>query len=168
MTARKYLDQAWKGPLRPRQPRPPLIDPYADYLRIAAFPGLSVRRRWLEIAAPPGVSGCNRARHQRYRHLARILSHLRSELPGCPRGRRCSLPHSTPPVRRNVRVVGVRPMVSAVHVAICGLASAQAGLPPVGSPGSCVGLASQAALSSCQGRAMPMHLVSKRSAYRGD
>ena len=37
----------------PRQPRPRLIDPYADYLRgrIADFPGLSGRRLWREIAA---------------------------------------------------------------------------------------------------------------------
>ena len=61
-TVRKYLDQGMESArYGPRQPRPRLIDPYADYLRgrIAAFPGLSGRRLWREIAAlgyPGGYS----------------------------------------------------------------------------------------------------------------
>lgn len=52
-TVRKYL----RGGLQsarygPRQPRPRLLDPYERYLRerIAAWPGLSGRRLWREIA----------------------------------------------------------------------------------------------------------------------
>ena len=45
-------------PVRARQPRPRLLDPYTDHLsqRIAAFPGLSGRRLWREIAGL-GYSG---------------------------------------------------------------------------------------------------------------
>ena len=52
-TVRKYLKQGLQTPrYGPRQPRPRLLDPYEGYLRerIAAYPGLSARRLWREIA----------------------------------------------------------------------------------------------------------------------
>ena len=52
-TVRRHLERGIEAArYGPRQPRPRLIDPYADYLRqrIAAFPGLSGRRLWREIA----------------------------------------------------------------------------------------------------------------------
>lgn len=52
-TVRKYLKQGLQTPrYGPRQPRPRLLDPYEGYLRerITAYPGLSARRLWREIA----------------------------------------------------------------------------------------------------------------------
>ena len=52
-TVRKYLEQGMEAArYGPRRPRPRRLDPYADYLRqrVAAFPGLSGRRLWREIA----------------------------------------------------------------------------------------------------------------------
>ena len=52
-TVRKYLKQRLQTPrYGPWQPRPRLLDPYEGYLRerVAAYPGLSARRLWREIA----------------------------------------------------------------------------------------------------------------------
>ena len=52
----QYLDQGMESVrYGSRQPQPRLIDPYADYLRgrVAAFPGLSGRHLWREIAVMP-------------------------------------------------------------------------------------------------------------------
>ena len=52
-TVRKYLDRGLQSPRDgPRQPQPRLLDPYEDYLRgrIAAYPALSGRCLWREIA----------------------------------------------------------------------------------------------------------------------
>ena len=52
-TVRKYLKQGLQTPrYGPRQPRPRLLDPYEGYLRerVTAYPGLSARRLWREIA----------------------------------------------------------------------------------------------------------------------
>ena len=52
-TVRKHLGQGLQAArYGPRQPRPRLLEPYEDYLRghVAAFPGLSGRRLWREIA----------------------------------------------------------------------------------------------------------------------
>ena len=51
-TVRKYIARGLELPVyTPRQPRPPMIDGFASYLRerVAAFPELSGRRSWREI-----------------------------------------------------------------------------------------------------------------------
>jgi len=51
-TVKKYIDQGLEAPCYgPRQPRESVLDPFAAYLmeRVAAYPGLSVRRLFREI-----------------------------------------------------------------------------------------------------------------------
>ena len=59
-TVRKHLGQGLQAArYGPRQPRPRLLEPYEDYLRghVAAFPGLSGRRLWREIAERGHIGG---------------------------------------------------------------------------------------------------------------
>ncbi len=89
-TVRKYLDQGMESArYHPRQPRPPLIDPYADYLRAHRRPPGVVRpapvprdrRSATPAATAPSPTSC--AKRGRWRRPASNAAsrHCRA---GCP------------------------------------------------------------------------------------
>ena len=98
-TVRKYLDQGMESArYGPRQPRPRLIDPYADYLRgrIAAFPGLSGSTEPPRRATPPARTARRAAARAAAPSTSTPLSATASPAP--ERGReRPARPHRAQP-----------------------------------------------------------------------